>query len=127
MPPAPAGPDALPDETEVVVVGGGVIGLSIAAALAGAGVETVLLERDVPGSGASRATADVLRAYFAGNPVSSAMAVRSLAAYREWDGLPLRPAGYLVLFTDAGQIADWERQRPAQHDAGGSWSRCSPP
>ncbi|RFU36957.1 FAD-binding oxidoreductase [Actinomadura logoneensis] len=109
---------APPERAEVVVIGGGVIGLSIAAELAGAGVETVLLERDTPGSGASKATADVLRAYFAGNPVSSAMAVRSLAAYREWDGLPMRPTGYLVLFTDAEQVSEWERQRPAQHDAG---------
>ncbi|MQY08162.1 NAD(P)/FAD-dependent oxidoreductase [Actinomadura macrotermitis] len=108
----------VPARAEAVVVGGGVIGLSIAGRLADAGVDTVLLERDVPGSGASRATADVLRAYFAGDPVGSAMAVRSLAAYRRWDDLPLREVGYLVLFTDPEQIARWREEEPAQRAAG---------
>jgi len=39
--------------TEVLVVGGGVIGTAIADALAGAGVGTLLLERDELASGAS--------------------------------------------------------------------------
>ncbi|MEW2357113.1 FAD-dependent oxidoreductase [Spirillospora sp. NPDC029432] len=103
----------------VAVVGGGVIGLSVARHLAEAGVDTVLLERHGLGSGASRATADVLRAYFAGNPASSAMAVRSLAAYREAaPAVPLRRTGYLVLFTDAEQIAAFEADLPAQRAAG---------
>ncbi|WP_431903139.1 NAD(P)/FAD-dependent oxidoreductase [Nonomuraea sp. bgisy101] len=108
---------------QVVVVGGGVIGLSIAYHLAEAGVGTMLLERDALGSGASRATADVVRAYFAGNPVSSAMAVRSLSAYRDFSirpglDLPLRRVGYLVLFTEQHQIAAFEADLPAQRAAG---------
>src|SRR5690606_20598714 len=107
----------------VVVVGGGVIGLSVAYHLAEAGVGTVLLERGTLGSGASRATADVLRAYFAGDPVSSALAVRSLAAYREFAArpgadLPLRQVGYLVLFTDPEQVKAFEADLPAQRAAG---------
>ncbi|MET9340096.1 FAD-binding oxidoreductase [Nonomuraea sp. NPDC003804] len=110
-------------DTQVVVVGGGVIGLSIAFHLAEAGVGTVLLERDALGSGASRATADVVRAYFAGNPVSSALAVRSLAAYHDFPlrpgiGLPLRRVGYLVLFTGDEQVAAFEADLPAQRAAG---------
>ncbi|MFE3451833.1 NAD(P)/FAD-dependent oxidoreductase [Nonomuraea sp. NPDC059194] len=108
---------------QVVVVGGGVIGLSIAYHLAEAGVGTVLLERDALGSGASRATADVVRAYFAGNPVSSALAVRSLAAYRDFAvrpgvELPLRRVGYLVLFTEQDQVSAFEADLPAQRAAG---------
>ncbi|MET8992662.1 FAD-dependent oxidoreductase, partial [Nonomuraea wenchangensis] len=81
-------------DTRVAVIGGGVIGLSIAYHLAEAGVETTLLERGALGSGASRATADVVRSYFAGNPVSSALAVRSLEAYRDF---PVRPGADLPL------------------------------
>ncbi len=106
-----------------MVIGGGVIGLSIAFHLAEAGVDTVLLERATLGSGASRATADVVRAYFAGNPVSSAMAVRSLKAYhafpeRPGAELPLHRVGYLVLFTEQEQVAAFEADLPAQLAAG---------
>ncbi|GAA2454331.1 FAD-binding oxidoreductase [Actinomadura vinacea] len=110
-------------DRRVAVVGGGVIGLSVACHLAEAGVGTVLLERHGLGSGASRATADVLRAYFLGNPVSSAMAVRSLDAYRAFawrigTPLPMRRAGYLILFTERDQIAAFEDDLPAQQAAG---------
>ena len=107
----------------VAVVGGGVAGLSAACHLAEAGIDTVLLERGELGSGASRATADVVRAYFPGNPVSSAMAVRSLAAYRDFAArtgtpLPLRPTGYLVLFDTPERLAAFEEELPAQRAAG---------
>ncbi|MFI7611461.1 NAD(P)/FAD-dependent oxidoreductase [Nonomuraea terrae] len=107
----------------VVVIGGGVIGLSIAYHLAEAGVDVTLLERGTLGSGASRATADVVRSYFAGNPVSSALAVRSLDAYRAFPArpgmdLPLRQVGYLVLFTEPEQVSAFEADLPAQHAAG---------
>ncbi|HEX4815012.1 MAG TPA: FAD-dependent oxidoreductase [Nonomuraea sp.] len=110
-------------DTRVAVIGGGVIGLSIAFHLAEAGVETTLLERGALGSGASRATADVVRSYFAGNPVSSALAVRSLEAYRDFPArpgadLPLRRVGYLVLFTDQEQVSAFEADLPAQLAAG---------
>ncbi|MGN9844464.1 NAD(P)/FAD-dependent oxidoreductase [Nonomuraea sp. H19] len=110
-------------DTRVAVIGGGVIGLSIAYHLAEAGVETLLLERGALGSGASRATADVVRAYFAGNPVSSALAVRSLDAYRAFPrrpgvDLPLRQVGYLVLFTEPDQVSAFEADLPAQLAAG---------
>ncbi|MED7923901.1 FAD-dependent oxidoreductase [Nonomuraea sp. LP-02] len=110
-------------DTRVAVIGGGVIGLSIAYHLAEAGVETTLLERGALGSGASRATADVVRSYFAGNPVSSALAVRSLEAYRDFPvrpgaDLPLRQVGYLVLFSTPEQVAAFEADLPEQRRAG---------
>ncbi|MFD0658253.1 NAD(P)/FAD-dependent oxidoreductase [Thermocatellispora tengchongensis] len=116
-----------PKTAEVAVIGGGVIGLSIAFHLAEAGVRTVLLERDALGSGASRATADVVRSYFAGNPISSALAVRSLAAYHDFPERPgtalhLRHVGYLVLFTEPGQIEEFERDLPAQRRPGCRWN-----
>ncbi|NUP03640.1 MAG: FAD-binding oxidoreductase [Nonomuraea sp.] len=122
---------SVPDRAEVVVIGGGVIGLSIAAHLAEAGIDTVVLERDDLASGASRATADVLRAYFSGDPVSSAMAVRSLSAYQSfpaWPGaeLPLRQVGYLVLFTEREQVARFEAELPAQRAVGVDVSLIGP-
>ncbi|WP_433428872.1 NAD(P)/FAD-dependent oxidoreductase [Nonomuraea sp. CA-141351] len=107
----------------VVVIGGGVIGLSIAFHLAEAGIDTTLLEQGTLGSGASRATADVVRSYFAGNPVSSALAVRSLDAYHAFPSrpgidLPLRQVGYLVLFTEPEQVEAFEADLPAQRAAG---------
>ncbi|WP_207400523.1 NAD(P)/FAD-dependent oxidoreductase [Actinomadura roseirufa] len=108
---------------DAAVIGGGVIGLSVACHLAEAGVGTVLLERDELGSGASRATADMVRTFFPGNPVSSAMAVRSLAVYRSFEArtgvaLPLRRVGYLVVYTTREQIAAFEADLPAQRAAG---------
>ncbi|SDK63408.1 sarcosine oxidase subunit beta [Nonomuraea maritima] len=107
----------------VVVIGGGVIGLSVAYHLAEAGVEVTLLERGSLGSGASRATADVVRSYFANNAISSALGVRSLDAYRAFPArpgvdLPLRQVGYLVLFTEPAQVTAFEADLPAQHAAG---------
>ncbi|NRQ31531.1 FAD-binding oxidoreductase [Nonomuraea sp. NN258] len=119
------------ERTGTVVIGGGVIGLSIAFHLAEAGVATVLLERDALGSGASKATADVVRAYFAGNVASSALAVRSLAAYHAFPerpgfDLPLRQVGYLVLFTEPGQVASFEADLPGQRAAGVEVELISP-
>lgn len=50
----------LPDETEVVVVGGGIAGTSAAFHLASAGVRTLLLERGRVGEGATGAAIGVL-------------------------------------------------------------------
>jgi sarcosine oxidase subunit beta len=44
---------ALPTRAEVVVIGGGVVGCSVAFHLAEAGVDVLLVERDSLGSGSS--------------------------------------------------------------------------
>ncbi|WP_406482698.1 NAD(P)/FAD-dependent oxidoreductase [Streptomyces platensis] len=113
----------LPERTDVVVIGGGVIGNSIACQLAEAGVGTVLLERGALGSGSSGTTAGVVRTYFPGNPLISSLAVRSLAAYhafseRTGTGLGLRRIGLLVLFTDEQQVQDFRDTQAAQQAAG---------
>ncbi|MEU1407284.1 FAD-dependent oxidoreductase [Streptomyces sp. NPDC005728] len=113
----------LPERTDVVVIGGGVVGTSIACHLAEAGVGTVLLERGTLGSGASSATAGVLRTYFPGDPHTGGLAVRSMAAYQsfaERTGTPLglERVGFLVLFTEEDQVEEFHRTQPAQHAAG---------
>ncbi|MFE3191854.1 NAD(P)/FAD-dependent oxidoreductase [Nocardia sp. NPDC059240] len=111
------------ERTEVLVIGGGVIGTSIAAHLAEAGVGTVLLERGDLGSGASGNTAGVIRTYFPGSPLTSSLAVRSLADYhqlaeRTGTDLLLQRVGFLVLFTEQQQVEDFQRELDAQHVAG---------
>ncbi|WJY42424.1 FAD-dependent oxidoreductase [Streptomyces sp. P9-2B-2] len=113
----------LPERTDVVVIGGGVIGNSIACQLAEAGVGTVLLERGALGSGSSGTTVGVVRTYFPGNPLISSLAVRSLAAYhafseRTGTDLGLRRIGLLVLFTDEQQVQDFQDTQAAQQAAG---------
>jgi glycine/D-amino acid oxidase-like deaminating enzyme len=53
-------PGELPEETDVVVVGGGIAGTSTAYHLANAGVKTLLLERGLVGEGATAAAIGVL-------------------------------------------------------------------
>ncbi|MEU8031190.1 FAD-dependent oxidoreductase [Streptomyces sp. NPDC049099] len=113
----------LPERTDVVVIGGGVVGTSVACHLAETGIRTVLLERGTLGSGASGATAGVLRTYFPGDPQTGGLAVRSLAAYQsftERTGTPLglQRVGFLVVFTEEHQVEEFRRTRAAQHAAG---------
>ncbi|MFE5948517.1 NAD(P)/FAD-dependent oxidoreductase [Streptomyces sp. NPDC056480] len=113
----------LPERADAVVIGGGVIGTSIACLLAESGVGTVLLERGALGSGSSGTTAGVVRTYFPGNALISGLAVRSLAAYqalseRTGTDLGLERIGLLVLFSDEEQVRDFHRTRAAQQAAG---------
>ncbi|MFD8981157.1 NAD(P)/FAD-dependent oxidoreductase [Streptomyces sp. NPDC059564] len=113
----------LPERADVVVIGGGVIGTSIACQLAESGVGTVLLERGALGSGSSGTTAGVVRTYFPGNALISSLAVRSLAAYhafteRTGTDLGLKRIGLLVLFTDERQVQDFRHTQAAQQAAG---------
>ncbi|MCB8908375.1 MULTISPECIES: FAD-binding oxidoreductase [unclassified Streptomyces] len=113
----------LPERADAVVIGGGVIGTSIAYRLAESGVGTVLLERGALGSGSSGTTAGVVRTYFPGNALISSLAVRSLAAYqalteRTGTDLGLERIGLLVLFSDEEQVRDFRQTQAAQRAAG---------
>lgn len=114
---------ALPARADAVVIGGGVIGTSAAYHLAEAGVDTVLLERGSLGGGASAHTAGMVRSYFPGDPNTGQRAVRSLKAYHDFARhtaapLALKRLGFMVLFTDEQQIAEFEATQQAQKAAG---------
>ena len=55
-----AGEDVMPNNPDVIIVGGGVIGCSLAYQLAKQGIKATVLERGQSGSGASGATAGVI-------------------------------------------------------------------
>jgi len=65
------------ENTEIVIVGGGVIGLATAVGLVAAGREVVLIDRNQPGSGASFGNAGIIAEY-ASVPLGTPAVLRSL-------------------------------------------------
>ena len=121
------------ESADVVIVGGGVVGVSAAFHLAEAGAKVVLLERDQLGSGSTSKAAGGFRTQFS-DPLNIEIARRSLAASRPstrrpgWE-IGLHEVGYLFLFTPRGggrrvhaRRRAAERARPPDphgHAAGG--------
>lgn len=95
----------LPASAEVVIIGGGVMGASIAFHLAEAGVrDVVLIERDSLACGSTSKSAGGVRAQFS-DPVNVALGARSLPAFEQFGTRPgaeidLKQVGYLFLHTD---------------------------
>ncbi|HEX6247363.1 MAG TPA: FAD-binding oxidoreductase [Nocardioidaceae bacterium] len=93
---------ALPGAADVVIVGGGVIGLSTAYHLARDGVErVVLLERDAFGAGSTCKAAGGVRANFS-DEVNVALGLRSLETFETFSAefdqeIDLHQPGYLFL------------------------------
>jgi sarcosine oxidase, subunit beta len=113
----------LPSHAEVVVVGGGVMGTSIAFHLAEAGVRrVVLVERDELGSGSTCKAAGGVRAQFS-DAVNIQLGARSLEAFARFGTRPgqeidLRRVGYLFLLSDPDDVAVFERSVRLQNDLG---------
>jgi sarcosine oxidase subunit beta len=99
----------LPAQASVVVVGGGVIGTSIAFHLAEAGVPDVLLLDSGPlGGGSTCRAAGGVRAMFS-DEVNVALGLRSLEAFADFGARPgqeidLHRVGYLFLLDDPGHV-----------------------
>jgi sarcosine oxidase subunit beta len=111
------------ERASVVIVGGGVIGASIAFHLAEAGVEDVLLvERGELGSGSTSKGAGGVRAMFS-DELNVRIALRSLEAWRAFGERPgweieLRQAGYLFLLSTPDDVAEFERGVELQNRLG---------
>ncbi len=99
--------------SDVLIVGGGVIGGAIALELVGRGLEVTLIEAGRIGRGASWAAAGVLAAEWSNEdpPALSALADAGLALWPEWAaaiedrsgvGLNLRQDGLINLWLDPG-------------------------
>lgn len=113
----------LPASAEVVIIGGGAMGTSIAFHLAEAGVRDVLLlERSDLGSGSTCRAAGGVRAQFS-DPVNIALGMRGLEAFERFGERPgqqidLRQPGYLFLLTDEAQVATYETSVELQNSMG---------
>ncbi|KOT59192.1 MULTISPECIES: NAD(P)/FAD-dependent oxidoreductase [Streptomyces] len=113
----------VPDRAEVVIIGGGIIGASIAFHLAEAGVPGVLLlERDRPAAGSSGKPIGGVRAQFS-DPLNIRIGRRSLEAWRAFATRPgadigFAGVGYLFLLGDATELALFEEGVATQNALG---------
>lgn len=111
------------DSADVVVIGGGVMGTSIAFHLAEAGVrDVVLVERDELGSGSTCKAAGGVRAQFS-DEVNIQLGARSLEAFGRFGSRPgqeidLHRVGYLFLLSDPADVAAFERNVVLQNELG---------
>ncbi|MDX6247415.1 MAG: hypothetical protein QOF10_775 [Kribbellaceae bacterium] len=114
---------ALPSAAEVVIIGGGVMGTSIAFHLAEAGVSgIVLLEQNQLGSGSTSKAAGGVRANFS-DELNIALGARSLEAFARFGERPgqeidLHRVGYLFLLSSAEQVTLFEKSTRLQNAAG---------
>jgi sarcosine oxidase subunit beta len=104
-------PRPLPERAEVVVIGGGVVGCSIAFHLAEAGVDVLLVERDTIAAGSSSKAAGGVRACFS-DAVNVALGRRSLELLGEFGVRPggeidLHRCGYVFLLTTPEQVEEF--------------------
>jgi sarcosine oxidase subunit beta len=109
-------------KAEVVVIGGGVMGVSTAFHLAEAGVDVVLVERDTLGAGSTSRAAGGVRAQFS-DPVNIALGQRGLEAFERFGSRPggeidLHRSGYLFLLDNADDVRVFEESVRLQNSLG---------
>jgi sarcosine oxidase subunit beta len=113
----------LPSAAEVVIIGGGAMGTSIAFHLAEAGVrDVVLLERDELGTGSTCKAAGGVRAQFS-DRINIELGARSLEAFARFGERPgqeidLHRVGYLFLLSTPADVASFERDVALQNEMG---------
>ena len=113
----------LPARASVVVVGGGVVGLSTAYHLARAGVpDVVLLEKGELGSGSTCKAAGGVRAQFS-DAVNIELGLRSLRTFETFadtfdQEIDLHQVGYLFLLDRPEHVAAFERNVALQNRLG---------
>jgi sarcosine oxidase, subunit beta len=110
------------ERAEVVVIGGGVIGTSIAFHLAEAGVDALLLERGELGSGSTSKGAGGVRAMFS-DELNVRMGLRDLDAWRAFGERPgwevdFEQVGYLFLLARQDDVKKFERAIAMQNALG---------
>ncbi|HYM71018.1 MAG TPA: FAD-binding oxidoreductase [bacterium] len=112
----------VPDTAEVVVVGGGIVGVSAAFFLAEAGVPgVVVLERSTTGSGATGRAAGIVMLQ-AGSEADLRLQIESIAVHRRLRdelGTDLYAHGSLLLWTTADEAQE-ARRRVSMHAAMGA-------
>ena len=110
-------------EAEVVIIGGGVMGVSIAFHLAEAGVtDVLLLEANALGSGSTCKAAGGVRAQFS-DRVNIELGARSLRTFESFGSRPggeidFQQVGYLFLLDEPETVAAFERNVALQNELG---------
>jgi sarcosine oxidase subunit beta len=116
-------PTALPSHACVVIIGGGVMGLSTAYHLASAGVtDVVLIEKGELGSGSTCKAAGGVRAQFS-DAVNIELGARSLRTFENFTAtfdqeIDLHRVGYLFLLSTPADVASFERDVALQNEMG---------
>jgi sarcosine oxidase subunit beta len=112
----------LPPSADCVIVGGGVVGCSLAYHLAHAGVRPLLLERGDFGAGSTARGAGGVRQQFSTeiNVRVGMLSRRLLEDFEEEVGATadLRSIGYLFVASDAAQMDEFARNVAMQHAVG---------
>lgn len=112
-----------PSSASVVIIGGGVVGLSSAYQLARSGVRNVvLLDRGALGSGSTCKAAGGVRAQFS-DPVNIALGARGLETFGNFAALfgqeiDFHQVGYLFLLGTPEAVAAFEASVAVQNDMG---------
>jgi sarcosine oxidase subunit beta len=114
--------NAKPETAEVVVIGGGATGTSIAFHLAEAGVDVCLLERDSLSSGSTSRAAGGIRTQFS-DPLNVAIGLRSVEAFERFAERPggeidFHQVGYLFLLDRAEDVEAFEQSVAVQNELG---------
>ncbi len=116
-------PTELPSRASVVIIGGGVMGLSTAYHLAHAGVtDVVVLEKSEFGSGSTCKAAGGVRAQFS-DAVNIELGLRSLRTFETFketfgQEIDLHQVGYLFLLEKPEHVEAFERNVALQNDIG---------
>lgn len=120
-----------PSHAAVVIIGGGIMGTSIAFHLAEAGVRNiVLVDRSDLGAGSSSKPLGGVRATFS-DPANIVLGQRSLRAFEDFGqrfstDIGLRKVGYLFLCRSESELLDCERSTVIQNGLGSTSRMISP-
>lgn len=129
--PVPVPSTPLPERAAVAIIGGGIMGVSVAFHLAQAGVrDIVLVERDAVGSGSSAKPLGGVRATFS-DPGNIQLGQRSLEAFERFDAefgtdIGLRQVGYLFLCRTPDEADAVAESAALQNRMGGDTRLVSP-
>ena len=116
----------MPATADVVVIGGGIVGVSTAFFCSRAGLKTVVLEkRDALGTLTTARSTECFRAQFE-SPADIDLMLGSIAIFRHFSDvvsipdadIHMRPQGYLYATREPAQAQEYRRMVAAQHAAG---------